>query len=130
MVEPFIRRRVIRHLEKGRIVILACGSGHPYFSTDTTAALRGSEIGARRPAEGDQGGRGVRQGPQAVRRTRSVSLDVSYEEVIERGLHVMDKTAITLCMENNLPIVVFDMSDPKNLLGLLRGETPGTIIGH
>ena len=128
VAEPYIRRRAMRHLEKGRIIILAGGSGHPYFSTDTTAALRGSEIGAQVLLKGTKVDgvydKDPKHSPDALR-----FLDVSFEEVYARRLQVMDRTAITMCQENALPIVVFDMGVPGNLARVLRGERVGTRVG-
>jgi uridylate kinase len=127
VAEPFVRRRAIRHLEKGRVVILACGSGAPFFTTDTAAALRSVELGAEvllkaTKVDGvyDQD---PRHHPGAVRFAK-----LSYMDVMNRGLEVMDKTAITLCMENRLPIIVFDMTDRGNLRGVLTGADLGTLI--
>jgi uridylate kinase len=128
VAEPYIRRRCMRHLEKGRIVILAGGSGHPFFSTDTTAALRGTEIGAQVLLKGTKVDgvydKDPKQSKDAVR-FRSIS----FEDVYAKRLKVMDRTAITLCQENHLPIVVFDMGVPGNLLRLLQGEELGTHVG-
>ncbi len=118
VAEPYIRRRAMRHLEKGRVVILAGGSGHPYFSTDTTASLRGST-----KVDGVYDKDPKRHGDA----TRYETL--SFEEVYARRLMVMDRTAITMCQENSLPIVVFDMAVPGNLSKLLSGERIGTWIG-
>ena len=128
VAEPYIRRRAMRHLEKGRVVVLAGGSGHPYFSTDTAAALRGSEIGAQVLLKATKVDgvydRDPKRHPDA-RRFESMGFD----EVYERRLEVMDRTAITMCQENALPIVVFDMAKRGNLTRLLRGERVGTWIG-
>jgi uridylate kinase len=128
VAEPYIRRRAMRHLEKGRIIILAGGSGHPYFSTDTTAALRGSEIGAQVLLKGTKVDGVYDKDPKRhgdAQRFQSVSFD----EVYARRLQVMDRTAITMCQENALPIVVFDMGVPGNLARVLRGEAVGTRVG-
>ncbi|RMH75803.1 MAG: UMP kinase [Actinomyces sp.] len=129
VAEPYIRRRAIRHLEKGRVVIFAGGTGNPFFTTDTTAALRAVEIDAEVVLKGTHGGTdGIytadpRRDPSATR------LDhVSYLEVLNRGLKVMDATAITLCMDNDLPIVVFDLLGDGNLRALLAGEPVGTLV--
>ncbi len=127
VAEPFIRRRAIRHLEKGRIVILSCGSGAPFFTTDTAAALRSVELGAQVLMKATKVDGVYDKDPRKHADARRFQ-SLSYMEVMNRGLEVMDKTAITLCMENQLPIVVFDMSDPENLRGVLRGEDRGTII--
>jgi uridylate kinase len=129
VAEEFIRRRAIRHLEKGRVVIFAAGTGSPFFTTDTTAALRAVEIEAEVLLKGTHGGvDGVytadpRQDPDAVKLD-----EVSYIEVINRGLRVMDSTAITHCMENGLPVVVFDLMGEGNLRRLLAGEAIGTLV--
>jgi uridylate kinase len=128
VAEPYIRRRAMRHLEKGRVVILAGGSGHPYFSTDTTAALRGSEIGAQALLKGTKVDGIYDKDPKRHDDARRFA-SVSFEEVYARRLQVMDRTAITMCQENNLPIVVFDMSVPGNLARLLGGERVGTWVG-
>jgi uridylate kinase len=128
VAEPYIRRRAMRHLEKGRVVILAGGSGHPYFSTDTTAALRGSEIGAQVLLKGTKVD-GVYDKDPKRHGDAQRFLDVSFEEVYARRLQVMDRTAITMCQENALPIVVFDMGVEGNLARVLRGETIGTRVG-
>jgi uridylate kinase len=129
VAEPYIRRRCMRHLEKGRVVILAGGSGHPFFTTDTTAALRGVEIGADVLLKGTQVDgvydKDPKKHPDAVR-FRSLSFD----DVYGRKLKVMDRTAITLCSENQLPIVVFDMNVPGNLVRVLQGEDLGTRVGQ
>ena len=129
IAEPYIRRRATRHLEKGRVVIFGGGNGNPFFTTDTTAALRGVEIEAEVVLKGTHGGTdGIytadpRVDPNATR------LDhVSYLEVLNRGLKVMDATAITLCMDNDLPIVVFDLMGDGNLRSLLEGQAIGTLV--
>jgi len=127
LAEPYIQRRAVRHLERGRIVIFVAGTGNPYFSTDTTAALRASEVSAeiilkatkvdgvydKDPAEHDD----------AVRFDR-----LTYLDVLNRGLKVMDATAVSLCMDNDLPIVVFDMHEPGNIARVVRGEPIGTRV--
>jgi uridylate kinase len=127
--EPYIRRRAVRHLEKGRIVVFAAGTGNPYFSTDTAAALRAAEIGAETILMAKQGVDGVydadpREKPAARRYER-----IGYDEVLQRNLRVMDQTAIALCRENGIPIVVFDIGVPGNLLKVAAGEKVGTIVG-
>lgn len=128
IAEPFIRRRAVRHLEKGRVVIFGAGTGNPYFTTDTAAALRAIEIEADALIMGKNGVDGIydadpRTNPNAQRYDR-----VTYREVHERNLRVMDLTAITLCQENRLPIIVFNMSQPGNLKRLLMGEHIGTAV--
>ena len=129
VAEPFIRRRAIRHLEKGRVVVFAAGTGNPYFTTDTTAALRGAEIGAEAILKGTHSGvDGIysadpRLDPSAVKYT-----EVSYFEVLNQRLAVMDSTAITFCMDNDLPIIVFDVTAPGNIHRALVGEPIGTVV--
>lgn len=125
VAEPFIRRRAIRHLEKERIVIFAAGTGNPYFTTDTTAALRAAEIDAEVILMGKQGTDGVydsdpRKNP-AARKLR----EVTYLEVLNKGLEVMDSTATSLCMDNRIPIVVFDMMGEDNCVKVVLGEDIG-----
>ncbi len=125
--EPFIRRRAIRHLEKGRIVIFGAGIGNPYFTTDSTASLRAIEIEADVVLKGTRVD-GVysadpEKDPNATRYAQ-----ISFQEVYEKGLNVMDMTAFTLCQENNLPIIVFDMNKPGNLINVVKGEEVGTLI--
>ena len=128
VAEPYIRRRAMRHLDKGRVVILAAGSGQPYFSTDTTAALRGSELGAQALLKGTKVDGVYDKDPKRHGdATRFAS--ISFEDVYAKRLMVMDRTAITMCQENTLPIVVFDMAVPGNLRRLLAGERLGTWIG-
>ena len=128
VAEPFIRGRAMRHLEKGRIVIFGGGTGNPYFSTDTAASVRALEIGAEAILKGTHVD-GVydsdpRKNPDAVRFT-----DVDYLEVLSRGLKVMDSTAISLCMDNALPIIVFDLTVDGNLQRVVRGDDVGTRVG-
>jgi uridylate kinase len=129
VAEPYIRRRAIRHLEKGRVIIFAAGMGNPYFTTDTPAALRAAEIEAEMLLKGThEGVDGVysadpRLDPSAVRYD-----EVSFMEVIRKELRVMDLTAITFCMDNNLPIHVFDLMGPGNIHRALGGERVGTLV--
>ncbi len=129
VAEPYIPRRAIRHLEKGRVVVFAAGTGNPFFTTDTTAALRAAEVGAEAVLKGTHSGvDGVysadpRRDPAAVKLTQ-----VTYFEVLNRRLEVMDSTAITFCMDNQLPIVVFDASKPGNIHRALVGEPIGTLV--
>jgi uridylate kinase len=129
VAEEYIRRRAIRHLEKGRVVIFAAGTGSPFFTTDTTAALRAVEIEAQVLLKGTHGGvDGVytadpRKDPSATKLD-----EIGYIDVISKGLRVMDSTAITHCMENRLPIVVFDLLGEGNLRGLLAGKSIGTLV--
>ncbi len=129
VAEPYIRRRAERHLEKGRIVVFAAGTGNPYFSTDTAAALRAAEIGANVILMAKQGVDGVydsdpRQNPLARRYET-----IGYDEALQRNLRVMDQTAIALCRENAIPIVVFDIGVPGNLQRVAAGEKVGTQVG-
>ncbi len=129
VAEPYIPRRAIRHLEKGRVVVFAAGTGNPYFTTDTTAALRAAEIGAEAILKGTHSGvDGVysadpRRDPAAVKLAQ-----VSHFEVLNRRLDVMDSTAITFCMDNRLPIIVFDVTAPGNIHRALVGEPIGTLV--
>jgi uridylate kinase len=130
VAEPYIRRRAERHLEKGRIVILAGGTGNPFFTTDTDAALRAAEISAQAILKGTHSGvDGVytadpKKDPTATRYER-----ISHLDVITKGLKVMDSTAITFCMDNKLPIVVFELLKQGNVKSILRGEAVGTLVG-
>ena len=129
VAEPYIPLRAVRHLEKGRLVIFAAGTGNPYFTTDTTAALRAAEIGAAAILKGTHSGvDGVysadpRREPDAVK-----LLEVTHFEVLNRRLDVMDSTAITFCMDNALPIIVFDVMEPGNIRRALMGEPIGTLV--
>lgn len=127
IAEPFIRRRAVRHLEKGRVVIFAAGLGSPYFTTDSAASLRAVEINADVVLKGTRVD-GIytsdpEKNPDAVRYT-----NVTFDEVFDKGLKVMDMTAFTLCKENDLPIIVFDMNKPGNLVRLVQGEDVGTLV--
>ena len=130
IAEPYIRRRAIRHLEKGRVVIFAGGNGNPFFTTDTTAALRAAEIDAEAILKGTHSGvDGVytadpKKDPAATRYD-----EISYIEVINLGLKVMDSTAITFCMDNQIPIVVFDVLAKGNVRSVLEGRRVGTLVG-
>ncbi len=127
VAESYIRRRATRHLEKGRVVIFGAGTGNPYFSTDTAAALRGNEIGAEvvMKATNVDGvySADPKKDPAATRFDR-----ITFQEVLEKGLRVMDASAIALCMENHLPILVFDMRKPGNLVAAVKGESVGTLV--
>lgn len=125
--EPFIRRRAIRHLEKGRVVIFGAGTGNPYFTTDTAASLRAIEIDADVVLKGTRVD-GVYSSDPEKDPTAKKFEKISFTEVYAKGLNVMDMTAFTLCQENNLPIVVFDMNKPGNLKKLASGEDIGTIV--
>jgi len=129
VAEPYVRRKAIRHLEKGRVVIFAAGTGNPFFTTDTAAALRAVEIDAEVILRGTHSGvEGIydddpRTNPAAVKLD-----EVGYVEIINRGLRAMDPTAVTLCMENALPIVVFDLMAKGNVRSILLGEAIGTLV--
>jgi uridylate kinase len=127
IAEPFIRRRAIRHLEKGRVVIFGAGTGNPYFTTDTAAALRALEIRAEVIIKGTRVDGIYSSDPEKNPRA-SRFRKISYADVIRKDLKVMDLTAITLCKENGLPIVVFNMNIAGNLLRLVRGEQIGTVV--
>lgn len=128
VAEPYIRRRALRHLEKGRVVLFAGGTGNPYFTTDTTAALRAAEIGAdvvlkATKVDGIYDEDPVTH-PEAVRLPR-----LTYLDTLQRRLKVMDATAVSLCMDNQLPIVVFDINQPGNLRSIMQGKPIGTLVG-
>lgn len=125
--EPFIRRRAIRHLEKGRIVIFGAGIGNPYFTTDSTASLRAIEVEADVVLKGTRVD-GVYTADPEKDKTATKYHTISFQEVYEKNLNVMDMTAFTLCQENNLPIIVFDMNKLGNLSKLVQGEEIGTLI--
>jgi uridylate kinase len=127
VAEPYIRRRAIRHLEKGRIVIFAAGTGNPFFTTDTAAALRALEIGAQAILMAKNGVRGVYDGDPRSDPDARFLPSLTHLEAIERGLRVMDTTALSLCMENALPIHVFELAE-GNIKRVARGENVGTII--
>jgi len=125
--EPYIRRKAVRHLEKGRVVIFGAGTGNPYFTTDTAAALRATEINADVILKGTRVD-GVYSAdpeldPEAVKYD-----DVSFQTALDKNLRVMDLTAFTMCKENKLPIIVFDINEPGNLLKIVKGEKIGTLV--
>jgi len=129
VAEPFIRRRAIRHLEKGRVIILAAGTGNPYFTTDSAAALRAMEVKAEvllkaTKVDGIYSADPV-SNPSATKFQR-----ISYQEVLERGLKVMDATAISLCMDNKLPIVVFNLRQDGNIRRVIQGESIGSVVSE
>ena len=128
VAEPFIRRRAIRHLEKGRVVIFAAGTGNPYFTTDTAAALRAMEIKAEVILKGTKVD-GVYTADPMLDPTATKYSSISYLQVLERQLKVMDTTAISLCMDNKLPIVVFNLREPGNIRRVVLGEAVGTTVG-
>lgn len=125
--EPYIRRRAIRHLEKGRVVILAAGTGNPYFTTDTTAALRACELDAECLLKATKVDGVYDSDPNTNPDAQKFDV-ISYMEVLNRGLEVMDSTATSLCMDNNLPMIVFDLMVPGNIARALRGENVGTTV--
>jgi uridylate kinase len=127
LAESYIRRRAIRHLEKGRVVIFAAGTGNPYFTTDTAAALRAMEIGAEVILKGTKVD-GVYTADPVKHNDAKKYTEIAYLEVIKKGLKVMDTTAITLCMENNLPIVVFNIKTPDSLCDIVLGKNIGTTV--
>lgn len=127
LAEPYIRRRAIRHLEKGRIVILAGGTGNPYFTTDTTAALRAIELGAEVILKATKVD-GIYSADPKKNKTAKRFNKLRYIEVLKKGLKVMDATAISLCMDNDLPIVVFDLMKHGNIRRVVTGENIGTIV--
>lgn len=128
VAEPYIRRRAIRHLEKGRVVIFAAGTGNPFFTTDTAAALRALEIHADAILMGKHGTDGVYDADPAEHPEARFLPEISHREAIERGLRVMDSTALSLCMDNRLPIYVFDMADEHNMERIVSGERVGTLV--
>jgi uridylate kinase len=129
VAEPYIRRRAIRHLEKGRIVIFAGGTGNPYFTTDTTAALRAAEIKAEALLKATKVD-GVYEADPIANQNACKFEKLDYLEVINRGLQVMDSTAISLCMENHIPIIVFNINEPDNLYKIITGHKVGTLVGR
>ncbi len=125
--EPFIKRRAVRHLEKGRLVIFGAGLGSPYFTTDSAASLRAIEIEADVVLKGTRVDGVYTADPEKDNNAQRFS-NISFDEVYQKGLNVMDMTAFTLCKENELPIIVFDMNKPNNLLNIIKGEEVGTLI--
>jgi uridylate kinase len=128
VAEPYIRRRAIRHLEKGRIVIFAAGTGNPFFTTDTAAALRALEIGAQAILMGKNGVEGVLDADPRERPDARLIPELTHLDAIERGLKVMDTTALSLCMDNHVPVYVFNLDDESNIERVVRGERIGTVI--
>ncbi len=127
--EPYIRRRGVRHLEKGRVVVFAGGTGNPYFSTDTAAALRAAEIDAEIVLMAKQGVDGVYDADPKTNKDATRYDRLSFDEAIQKNLRVMDQTALALCRENNMPIAVFDMSVAGNIRRVAAGEQVGTRVG-
>ena len=128
VAEPYIRRRAIRHLEKGRVVIFAAGTGNPFFTSDTAAALRAVEIHAEALLMAKNGVEGVYTADPRTDPDAQFLPEVTYMEALERRLRVMDLTALTLCMENELPIYVFNMDDERNIERIVSGERVGTLV--
>ena len=127
VAEPFIRRRAVRHLEKGRVVVFAAGTGNPYFTTDTAAALRAMEMRADVILKGTKVD-GVYTADPMIDKTATRYDTISYQEVLEKRLKVMDATAISLCMDNKLPIIVFNLREKGNLKRVIAGEPVGTTV--
>jgi len=129
VAEPYIRRRAIRHLEKRRVVIFSAGTGSPYFTTDSAAALRANEISADVILKGTRVD-GIFTADPEKDPTATKYDNITFDEVISKNLNVMDMTAFTLCRENNLPIIVFDINTPGNLARILNGEKLGTLVSN
>jgi uridylate kinase len=125
--EPFIRRKAVRHLEKGRVVIFGAGSGNPYFTTDSAAALRAIEIEAQVILKGTRVD-GIYTADPEKDKTATKYESLTFDEAYNKGLQIMDLTAFTLCKENNLPIIVFDMNKKNNLVNLVQGQKVGTLV--
>lgn len=125
--EPFIRRKAVRHLEKGRVVIFGAGSGNPYFTTDSAAALRAIEIEAQVILKGTRVD-GIYTADPEKDKTATKYENLTFDEAYNKGLQIMDLTAFTLCKENNLPIIVFDMNKKNNLVNLVQGQKVGTLV--
>lgn len=127
LAEPYIRRRAMRHLEKGRVIIFAGGTGNPYFTTDTAAALRAMEIGAEVVLKATKVDGIYSEDPKKNREAERY-VELTYLEVLEKKLKVMDSTAVSLCMDNNLPIIVFDLNGDHNIVRVVNGEPIGTLV--
>ncbi len=127
IAEPYIRLRAIRHLEKGRVVVFAAGTGNPFFTTDTTAALRAAEIGAEAVLKATSV-EGVYDKDPALDSGAELFREITYMEALSKGLKFMDSTAITMCMDHHLPIKVFDINEPGNIVRAVRGEPIGTLV--
>ncbi len=128
VAEPYIRRRAIRHLEKGRVVIFAAGTGNPFFTTDTAAALRAVEIHAEAILMAKNGVEGVLTGDPRKDADATLIREISHMDALRRGLRVMDYTALTLCAENEMPLYVFNMNDERNIERIVSGEQVGTVV--
>ncbi len=129
VAEPFIRRRAIRHLEKGRVVVFAAGTGNPYFSTDTAASLRAMEIKADAILKATKVD-GIYDADPMLVKDATMFQQITYLDIIKRGLKVMDTTAISLCKENNLPIVIFNLNRPGNIRRVITGEKVGSLVSE
>lgn len=129
IAEPYVRFRAIRHLEKGRVVIFAAGTGNPFFTTDTAAALRASEIGAQAMLMAKNGVDGVYSDDPRTNPNAKKYSNISYDDIIIKGLKVMDTASCALCKQNNIPIVVFDFAEKGSILKVLKGENIGTYVG-
>jgi uridylate kinase len=128
VAEPYIRRRAMRHLEKGRVVIFAAGTGNPFFTTDTAAALRAIEVHAEIILMAKNDVEGVYSADPATDPTAEFIPEITHMDAVKRGLKVMDSTALTLCADNNLPINVFNMGDDENIDRIVSGERVGTLV--
>jgi uridylate kinase len=128
VAEPYIRRRAMRHLEKGRIVIFAAGTGNPFFTTDTAAALRAAELHAEVVLMAKNDVEGVYSSDPAKDPDAEFIPEITHKEALTRGLQVMDSTALALCMDNNLPIIVFNMADDRNIDKIVSGQRVGTLV--
>jgi uridylate kinase len=129
IAEPFVRRRAVRHLEKGRVVIFGAGTGNPFFTTDSAASLRAIEINANVILKGTRVDGIYSEDPEKNKNAVKFN-HITFDEVYSKGLNVMDLTAFTLCKENNLPIIVFDMDSPGNLKKIMSGEHVGTMVSN
>jgi uridylate kinase len=128
VAEPYIRRKALRHLEKGRVVIFGAGTGNPYFTTDTAGSLRAIEMKADVILKGTRVDGVYDADPEKNPNAKKFET-ISFQDCISKNLKVMDMTAFTLCMENKLPIIVFDMNQPGNLVKLVKGDAVGTLVG-
>ena len=128
LAEPYIRRRALRHLDKGRVVIFAGGTGNPYFTTDTAASLRANEIGAEVILKATKVD-GVYSSDPMIEKNATKFTNLSYLDIIKKGLKIIDSTAVSLCMDNNIPIVIFNLSKRGNIKRILLGERIGTLVG-
>ncbi|SHG95206.1 uridylate kinase [Anaerosphaera aminiphila DSM 21120] len=128
VAEPYIRRRAIRHLEKGRVVIFSAGTGNPYFSTDTTAALRAAEIGADVILLAKKGVDGIYDSDPKINKDAKKFEDLSYLEILSKELKIMDTTATSLCMDNNIPLTVFGIDEPSSIIDVVNGKDIGTNV--